>query len=360
MRVVFCSLMGPSLQRIVVVTAKTETRRRTHRAQRQHRLGGHEADVRLSDGAQARESADTAAAGTEGDESVDDRYLERGLLGMARAGEPFMAHFGAALLAAWWLDHDHALAPAVAVAMSEQADRMIAKHGWLFSEAPVGPPATEPAAKLISALSPYLEQTWAIGHDVIYVSLALRTLAARPELCDDTALDGLCRLLDACHEQPLLDVAQRFDVRDVAVDSTVDVGSPQALARVVLETAVGFRHVYAGLHQGEIGHILDHGHAVLVLERLGARAEAERARLGLLHHVAALRHVWEATLDLPEVPRARGDHPGTLAYWNRELGPSDWAVGHVFKYPYALFDLVALVDDEALTTAATDRVLQLV
>ena len=42
-----------------------------------------------------------------------------------------------------------------------------------------------------------------------------------------------------------------------------------------------------------------------------------------------------------------------IGSWN------DWATGHAFKYPYALFDLVALVDDE-LASAADARMRALV
>jgi hypothetical protein len=293
---------------------------------------------------------------------VDDRYLELGLAGMAAAGEPFMAHFGAAVLAGWWLDHEHGLEPVVAAAMTGQVDRMIAKHGWLFSGSHAGPSRRDAADELLTALDPWLEGTWAIGHDVIYVALVLRTLAARPGMCSDAMLDGLHRVLDACHELPLLHVASRFDVSRVGADDAggVDVDPPAALARVALETAVGFEHVYPGLHAGHIGHILDHGHAVLVLEALGHDAAASRARRGFLQHVAALRHVWHATMESSEAPAAGRGDARTIGYWTRDLDASDWAVGHAFKYPYALFDLVAVVDDPGLASAAARRVLQLV
>jgi hypothetical protein len=291
---------------------------------------------------------------------MDDRYAQLGLCAMARAGEPFMAHFGAALVAAWWLDHDSALAPPAAEVMVRQADRMIAKHSWLFEETAIGPPARDATPRLVASLEPWLDRTWAIGHDVIYVALAARTLQERPALCDDAMLHGLHQLLDACHQQPLVDIAQHFDVTGVQPDAGMDVAAPDALARVALETAVGFRHVYPGLQQGHIGHVLDHAHAIVVLERLGHRGEAARARLGFTHHVAALRHVWDATMDLREVAAADGAGPETPHYWDRDLDETDWAVGHVFKYPYAFFELSPLVDDENLVEAARRRLLQLV
>ena len=87
------------------------------------------------------------------------------------------------------------------------------------------------------------------------------------------------------------------------------------MARVAVETAVGFEHVYVGTHQGNIGHII-HAHALLTFERLGC-----------------------------------DDLVDSVGYWERDLGWDDWASGHAFKYPYARFDLLPLVDEKLATVA---------
>ena len=64
---------------------------------------------------------------------------------------------------------------------------------------------------------------------------------------------------------------------------------------------------------------------------------------------------WEATADLDEAPPPDPFDADSVGYWERDLGWDDWASGHAFKYPYALFDLLPLVD-ESLATAAMTRV----
>jgi hypothetical protein len=127
---------------------------------------------------------------------------------------------------------------------------------------------------------------------VIYAALAIRTFQARPELCTGPIVEGLHRVIDACHEQPLLPIANIFDVADATgADLGLALDEPADVARVALETMVRFTHVYPGLHQGHIGHIIAHAHALVSLERLGHASEAGRGRHGLLEHVAASRKI---------------------------------------------------------------------
>lgn len=294
---------------------------------------------------------------------MDDRYLDLGLSAMATAGEPFMAHFGAALLAGWWFARDEDASPDLDQAITRTADQVVHKHRWLFAESA----SSDPDAALVSEVvehvgGEHLDGVWAIGHDVIYAALATRTFHARPELCTGWVVDGLHRLVDACHQQPMMQIAGLFDVSDVTSDDLdgLSVDEPDEIARVALETIVGVTHVYAGLHQGDIGHVIDHAHALLSLDRLGYRAEAHRGRRGFLTHVAALRKVAYEEADLPEVTVGVGHDAHEPAYWDHDYSTNDWAIGHVFKYPYALYDLLALVDDSALAARSIQRMGQLI
>jgi hypothetical protein len=280
---------------------------------------------------------------------------------MAQAREPFMAHFGAALLAAWWLVRDDRLSADTEASVVRQADALIARHSWLFQARPSSP-APDRCSELIDAISDGLDQTWAIGHDVIFTALVVRTAQERPELVTQWVVDGVLAVLTACRALPLETIAGVFDVRGVAA-SEVDEGevaTDRQVARLALDTMLGFDHVYLGLHQGDIGHIADHAHAVLCLGRLGFEDSARQGLTGLRHHIAAARRIGHMTAELPEVGVPRHNDPSQASYWDQASSLNDWAVGHVFKYPYAVLDLLRVAGRSTREPAVLARLGQLV
>jgi hypothetical protein len=292
---------------------------------------------------------------------VDEHYLALGLSGVAAAGEPFMAHFGAALLAAWWFDHDQGLPDETSDAMARQADALVAKHSWLFAEQPTGPP-TDRGDEVVDALASGLDHTWAIGHDVIFAALVARTWQQRPELVTDRTIAGILAVLLECRGQPLETFGGVFDVcsADAGDVEEAEVETSERLAQLALRTVMDFDHVYLGLHQGDIGHIADHAHALLVLDRLGYHEIARRGSVGFREHIAAARLVSSRTADLPEVAARRSTNPQHPAYWAEASPSNDWAVGHVFKYPYALLDLISVAGAGAITAPILGKLAQLV
>jgi hypothetical protein len=292
---------------------------------------------------------------------VDDRYLSLGLAGMVNAGEPFMAHFGAALLAGWWIERDLALTPDASRAMVRQADALIGRHSWLFADLRTSA-AVGRAHEIVEAIEGGLDHTWAVGHDVIYAALVARTLDARPELDSGPVVDGVIAVLEECRTQPLDVVGGVFDVRDAGADEvgSEEVATNGSLAAVALGTVLEFDHVYLGLHQGDIGHLADHAHALIVLDRLGHAGIAQRGRRGFREHLAALRRVRHSTADLPEIAPSVAADARDPAYWDRSSSSNDWAVGHVFKYPYAMFDLLEVSGSPELARPVMTRLGQLV
>ncbi len=272
-----------------------------------------------------------------------------------------MAHFGAALIAGWWLDRERRLSQAASDAMAHQADALITKHSWLFRDRPQCA-TSDRCDELVEAIEDGLDHVWAIGHDVIYSALVVRTLRERPELGDGSIIDGVLRVLASCREQPLHLIGGVFDVSNARADEVAGetVADTQSLAEVTLRTMLEFRHVYLGLHQGDIGHLADHAHALLVLDRLGYQRAASRGISGFREHLAALRHVRHLTADLPEVREGLNADPREARYWDREWSQNDWAVGHVFKYPYAILDLLDVVNDETIAPAVLRRLGDLV
>jgi hypothetical protein len=294
------------------------------------------------------------------------------MIGAARTGNGNLAHFGAALLAGWWFERDHGLGDDVAEAMARQADLLVERNQALFQlERSPAPQRSVPDPErtwsdLVSELGGQMHQVWAIGHDAIFVTLALRTLKERPELTTADLVDGLRKVLAWCRARPIeqtmatlygIDVS---DVRADQVDLDASVDMPAQLARLALETLIGFERVHWGVHQGNIGHIMDHAQALLELERLGFADVARTGWTAFRKHVAVLRRLQELTLDQPEVDRVVLEDPRGPSYWALDLSWNNWAYGHAFKYPYHLHDLARLIDDRALLRAAAHQLGRLV
>jgi hypothetical protein len=211
-------------------------------------------------------------------------------------------------------------------------------------------------------MSDGLDHAWAIGHDVIYTALVVRTLKARPELATDAVIDGVLEVLSACRAFPIGPIAGVFGVEGVGADEVeeAEVTTDTALADAALRAIVESDHVYLGLHQGDLGHVPDHAHALIWLERLGYREIARRGRRGFREHLAAVRRARHLAAELPEARRREWVDPRGVEYWARGSTANDWAVGHLFKYPYAILDLLELTGDSALAERALERLQLLV
>lgn len=295
------------------------------------------------------------------------------MIGAAQVGNGNLAHFGAALLAGWWFRRDHALRDDVAEAMSRQADLLVERNQSLFeSEPPFPPPlrsVTDPErawSDLVRRLGEDMHEVWAIGHDAIFVTLALRTLRERPDFTTPELVDGLKKVLAWCRARPIEQTMASIygiDVSDaradeVELDASTD--RPADVARVALETLVGFERVYWGAHQGNIGHIMDHAQSLLELERLGFTDVARAGWSAFRKHVAVLRRLQTLTLPQPEVDRVVLEDPRESSYWALDLAWNNWAYGHAFKYPYHLHDLANILDDQALVSSAKRQLGRLV
>lgn len=277
-------------------------------------------------------------------------------------GNGNLAHFGAAVLAGYWFQYDQALTPKAAEALTSQAEMMMSRFPELFASPRSSGAECDPI-ELLEHLAAKLGGVWAIGHDVIFTALALRSLERVSEVGQRWVIDGLGSVITWCQERPFTEV-QVGDLGHVTASLEVGDASPAELgdvatlwdqgaaARLALETMAGFECVYLGLHQGHIGHVMDHAHALVSLDRLGYHEAAEAGYEGFLTHVARLRRAWHTRFEYPEVNVAVSEDPRHVSYWRRGRARSDWAFGHVFKYPYAFYDLAPLVDDPSLTNRA--------
>ena len=191
----------------------------------------------------------------------------------------------------------------------------------------------------------------------------------RTPASDDELLEGLRAgdeeafvALVSRHNHALFWVVRSFVPSDAIAEEVADeeVADASSLAKVALTTMLEVQHVYVGLHQGDIGHLADHAHGLLVLDRLGYRNAALRGRSGFRQHLAAIRRVRYLTADLVEVRHGLDADPREHQYWDQSWSGNDWAFGHAFKYPYAFLDLLEVAGDDDLASPTLNRLGELV
>ena len=286
---------------------------------------------------------------------LDTIYLEKGITGLARAVDHnwTQGHFGCALIATWNLCATDALPAGAEAALQRELDALIASRAHLFE--PFAPAEAQPemVAEIAAPIEGRLDKLRHGGHDAIYSAFALDGLATRPDLATPEIVGGIVRLLEG-----VLDLGPEGDFWGVPVEEE-SLGPVAANETELVENALcmalEFDPMYNEL-QGNVGHVLTHTHALVMLTRLGyaeiARPGWEAAR----RHAARIRLLhthFDKSYWTRRVPPA-GD-PLAPEFWEAErdhLPDSSWGYGHFFKFRYQFYDLLHYVSDEALRERA--------
>lgn len=298
---------------------------------------------------------------TDGHPGLDDRYLARGLGAACRAvaGSPydfsggqappwFMAHFGLAVMAGFWMTREFDLDHATIRAIGAQCDAVMEAFPELYAPLDL----TEGVADLgrvddiVAELRPGLRRYVRGGHNVIYTAYVVKALHEHPEWATPGVIDRLIRLIRTVNgpldreDAPVPSAAESapYDrVEDVAATVFRDI---DALDFETLEAwSIG------------VGHVLTHGHGLLELDRLGY---GELARTGFDAHRA---HAYSARTNRSRTQRVdkviHGRDPISAKFWTGDVRTDrDWEFGHTFKYTYSLHRSREWVADEALCLRA--------
>ena len=278
--------------------------------------------------------------------TFDGDLVDRALAGMCSL-EPQdfqSAHFGAAILAAHFFIADANLddntSRAVVTQATELGDR---QSHWLRS-----PVASRPAdpASIGSVLSAGADRLTALGHDLIFPSIALRVMHERPELATEAHLDGLARMVEFINHEPPGGPFPGWSDLDEAADhpdaSLPSLDSAEQLASTTLQRFRAVGPVHHGMDQGVVHHALTHALALIELEKLGYTTAATRGRLAQRTYLTLLTRRPDSDGSLPFV-----DEPCTdvraKEWWSTDRrGELEWLFGHVFKVPWAFRRLVDL------------------
>lgn len=272
---------------------------------------------------------------------LDERYLILGLnaLSRAHASDYFVdGHRGAAIIAAHYLCRENDVEVGVADILAGLIDEHWA-HTDLCAAFPAESPDPALVDRVLAALADNMGPLRQAAHNVILPALALKAFADVPAALTPARADGLCRLIEC------FDTAD--DIAPDNGDELPDLGELQAVAESILAETLRTMTAFTGRGQGWTGHMLTCGRAIVDLVQLGHTDVAQKAYDTFRLYVKRTR------MGPLDTDKPRPEHPETewrplqLEYW-QERKTRSIEIGHVFKYPYGFYGLMALAADADL------------
>ena len=296
--------------------------------------------------ARAAQTTSGAAAG-----SLDTSYLEKGLTAMARADSWFDAHWGAGILAGWYLCRDHPLDAATVSGVRRQMDTVIEMRAGQFAPLNGGPADERVIKQVPEALRPAMEGGLrAHGHAVIFAALAMRALRDAPGMARPEVVQRICGLssqIARLRPQKPGEPGEGYASTQAMIEATFD-----SLAR--FRPLLGHPEV----RRPNFTHMVTHTEALMSLEMLGCADLAKTGHLGHRVHISAP----VPAMAKPDAPREDAtlarvmsgefwtDAANTARWkqrWSQTANPNgDWiASGHLFKVLYSWHQLISRIRD---------------
>ena len=172
-----------------------------------------------------------------------------------------------------------------------------------------------------------------VGHDAIFAMLAIKGFRLLPETATPERVDGVCQLIRAF--TPWHD--------DVPPDESIELPpfkNSQDTSRFILKEASDAIDRFSGFGQGFAGHMLTFGHSLVELAAMGDEEWAESCREAFLKYVTYTRMGPQAEDRKIKDHAVNSLRPNQSEYWQKR-GKNTLGIGHVFKYPYAYYELLA-------------------
>ncbi|HZG80446.1 MAG TPA: hypothetical protein VEZ13_06685 [Brevibacillus sp.] len=280
-----------------------------------------------------------------------DDYLELGVVAMARAAEDgwFGGHYGAALLAGYFMSRDYELPEHVKDGIERTCESFrLLKPAWfapLEKEEKADPTLLE---SVIAGLGENVKRLRTSGHGLALGVLALRTLRERPDLIQPRIVTGLVALLKATAE----DRPNRYwgipDYGMVTEDDISGIPSYQTPATMAKHTFAELQTVIPNrvidgqryFFEGEVTHSITHAEALTNLDRFGY---ADLAQAGIRNHRVQMylnRQRPDFVLD-DEVKEPAFTSIFSPLYWEKTYRDP-----HALKLPYAALALLQQLPEE--------------
>lgn len=272
---------------------------------------------------------------------TEKRLVLLGLNALARAPEMnYFAdgHRGAAMISAHMMCVDNDFDDAAASRIVELFDR-----NWgptkLCKPFPQADPVDDAVEQVGKALAEGGQVLREVGHDAIFAMHAIKAFRMMPETATRERVGGVCRLIRAF--KPWRDEEPDDDVDPPPLSDSV------AASRFILKEASDSIDRFVGFGQGFAGHMLTFGQSLVEMAAMGDVEWAEGCRTAFRKYVTVTRKGPQSG------DRKINDHkfsklrPDETEYWQKR-GDKTLGIGHVFKYPYAYYDLLARANDPEL------------
>ncbi len=268
---------------------------------------------------------------------ADKRLIRLGLNALARAPEmKYFAdgHRGAALISAHLMCVNNKFDKAATDRIVELFNLNWAQSK-LCQNFPEADRIEDAADRIGKALADGKGVLREVGHDAIFAMHATKAFRMMPELATRERVDGVCNLIKAIKPW-----------RDVKPDPSIKLPpfEEQAAAKFILKEASDAIDRFVGFGQGFAGHMLTFGQSLVELAAMGDVEWAESCRTAFCKYVTVTRQGPKKS------DRKIKDHkftklrPDEVEYWKKR-GHKTLGIGHVFKYPYAYYDLLARAKD---------------
>ena len=269
------------------------------------------------------------------------RLILLGLNALARAHEMNYftdGHRGAAIVSAHLLCVDNGL--------DERARRRIAELidlNWASTALCKPFPDTKPEPERIDEIGVALmeggEVLRQVGHNAIFAMLAIKAFRMMPEAATPERIDGVCKMIRMF--TPWRDEDPDEEVKPPTFADLA------AASRFILKETSAAIDRFIKFGQGFAGHMLTFGQSLVELAAMGDVEWAESCRTAFRKYVTVTRQGPE-----PDGKRYPDHKPTDLRpvdaeYWEKR-GNKTVGIGHVFKYPYAYYDLVRRAGDPDL------------
>ncbi|MAR09663.1 MAG: hypothetical protein CL681_06780 [Blastopirellula sp.] len=264
----------------------------------------------------------------------DNRLIRLGINALARAPDKnYFAdgHRGAAMISAHMMCVNNRFDNAASQRIVELFDLNWAKTKLCqpFPEGDRVEDATQQVGRALADGRGVLRQ---VGHDAIFAMHAIKAFRLAPETATPERVAGVCRLIRAF--KPWRDVKPDDQIQPPPFADTT------AASQFILQEASDAIDRYVGFGQGFAGHMLTFGQALVELAAMGDVEWAESCRTAFRKYVTVTRKGPQAD-DRKIKPHAfRKLRPHDPQYW-KDRGDQAVGLGHVFKYPYAYYDLLA-------------------
>jgi hypothetical protein len=283
---------------------------------------------------------------------TEKRLVLLGINALARAPEMnYFAdgHRGAAMISAHLMCVDNEFDDAAASRIVQLFDLNWApsKLCQPFSE---GDPVKDATARVGKTLAEGDGVLREVGHDAIFAMHAIKAFRMLPETATPERVDGVCKLLRAI--KPWRDVKPDDSIKPPPFTDEV------AASRFILKEASDAIDRFVGFGQGFAGHMLTFGQSLVELAAMGDIEWAESCRTAFRKYVTVTRRGPQAGDRKIKDHQLSNLRPDDTEYWQKR-GDKTLGLGHVFKYPYAYYDLLARAKDPELEKELDSKAWQL-